>query len=78
MQPLRQPEAVERPHDGAAAGDAEHGPEHRFHRKPGEDLEPGFVAADQDLHQHDGEEDRERIVGAGFDFQRGTDLRPQP
>ena len=37
-----------------------------------------LVADQQDLDQHDGEEDRERIVGAGFDLERGADARPQP
>ena len=30
----------------------------------------GLLAGQQDFDQHDGEEDRERIVGAGFDLER--------
>ena len=32
----------------------------------------------QDFHQHEREKDRERIVGAGFDLDRGGDARAQP
>ena len=38
----------------------------------------GLAAEQDDLDQHDGQEDRERIVGAGFDLERGGDARPQP
>ncbi len=35
------------------------------------------VADQQNLHQQDGQEDRERIVDAGFDLERRADARPQ-
>ena len=37
-----------------------------------------LLAGEQDLDQHDGEEDRERIVDAGLDLERGADARAQP
>ncbi len=36
------------------------------------------VAQQQELDQHDGEKNRERIVAAGFHFQRRADARAQP
>ena len=59
--------------------DAEDGPEHRSRATNGEQCCARVCSpAEQDLDQDDGEKDRERIVDAGFDLERGADARPQP
>ena len=77
MHALRQGDPVERPHDQPAAGDTDDGAEHGFAAELHQDGSDARLAARDDLDQHDGEEDRERIVGAGFDFECGADARPQ-
>ena len=43
-----------------------------------EDGNPGLAAPQSDADQDDGEEDRERIVGRGFDLEGRPDPGPQP
>ena len=64
---------------GAPADDPDDGAEDGFAGERDDDVLPGVIAADQqEFDQHDGEEDRERIVDAGFDFQHRADAGPQP
>ncbi len=78
VQALRQREAVEHQSDDAAAGDADDAAEHRIAQEYHQRMRPALVADQQELHQQQREKDRERIVGAGFDFQRCAHARAQP
>jgi hypothetical protein len=78
VQPLRQIEPVEHQHHRAAAEVPDQPTEQRLPHQEDDDLGPGLAPHQQDLHQNDGEEDRDRIVDAGFDLQRGIDARSQP
>ncbi len=77
MQALRQRHAVERQHDEAAADHAHDCAKDRlageFHR----DMRQRAFAPRNEFDQHQGEEDREGIVGAGFRLQRRADARAQ-
>ena len=77
MQALRQGDRVERDDDEAAAEHADDGAEHRFQHELRQHV-AGRARADRDVfHQHEREEDREGIVGAGFGLQRRADARAQ-
>lgn len=78
MQALRQRHPVQRHHHDAAADHADHRAERGLADELDQHMQDrAFTARDQ-LDQHQGEEHRERIVGAGFDLQGRTDARPQP
>ena len=79
VQALRQRQAVEHQHDGAAADPADEAAEDRLLAQQRRAMSlHALVAEQQDLDQHDGEEDRERIVDAGLDLERRADARAQP
>ena len=52
--------------------------EDRLLGEHGRDMLPGAVADREEFDQQDGEQHRERIVAAGFDFERRADARAQP
>ena len=79
MQALRQIEAIEHPDHRAAAGIADDTADDRLPCQESRcELQPVLLAEQQNLHQHDGEEDGERVVGAGFDFEGRAHPRSQP
>ena len=78
MKSLRQGEPVEHDRHDAAAQNADDRTEDGLLGKRACDRRPRPVADQQDLDQHDGEEHGERIIGAGFDFERRADPRTQP
>ena len=78
VQALRQVEPVEHQHHAAAAGIADQGADQRLGDQERRDVVPGLAAVQDHLDQHDGEEDRERIVDPGLDLERRADARPQP
>ena len=78
VQALRQRHAVERDHDQPAADHADDGAEDRLAGEFQRDVRGRALPARDEFHQHQGEEDRKRIVGAGFSLQRRADPRAQP
>ena len=79
VQALRQLQPVEHQHHARPPSQPIRPPEHRLARPAARRCRlQRLVAEQQDLDQHDGQEDRERIVDAGFDLERGADARPQP
>ena len=65
MQPLRQFHAIEKRDDCDAADDSDHRTERRLTQQNQHDIDRRLVAIQQDFNQHQRQEDRERIVGAG-------------
>ena len=78
VQALRQRQPVEHQRDDPPAGDADDAAEHRIAHEGHQRMRPALVADQQDLDQQQRQEHRERIVGAGFHFQRGAHARAQP
>src|SRR5450830_1426734 len=78
MQSLRQSKPVEHQRDDPPAGDADDATQHGIAQEDHQHMRPGLVAGQQELHQQQRKKDRERIVGAGFDFQRRAHARAQP
>ena len=77
MQALRQRHAIERDHHRPPADDADDGAEPGLLKQLQQHMAGRRVADRDELDQHQGEEHRERIVAAGFRFQRRADPRPQ-
>jgi hypothetical protein len=78
VQALRERDPVERQHHQPSANDAEERAQKPFPRELDCDMRGRRVPARDVLDQHQREEDCERIVRAGFGFQRRADARPQP
>ncbi len=79
MQALRQLQAVEHQHHGAAAEPADDAADDRLLGQQDVAISPhDLLPGKQDFDQDDGEEDRERIVDAGLDLERRADARAQP
>ena len=77
VQALRQREPVEHEHDGPPAENADDGAEHGLLGQHRQHVSPRPFARRQILDQKDGEQDRERIVAAGFDLERSADAGAQ-
>ena len=77
MQALRQRHAIERQHHQTAADHADDGAEQAFARELQHNMRRRAFTDRNELDQHQGEKDRERIVGAGFGFQGCADTGAQ-
>ncbi len=71
-------EPADQPNDRQATERADDGAEPHMDDEAGDQVENQYLglgvgAGGDDLHQRDGEEDGDGIVGAGLDLQRGTD-----
>ena len=77
VQPLRQPQPVEHDHDGAPADDADDGAEHGLLGEHGEHVLPRAIADREEADEEQSEQNRKRIVAAGFDLEGGADARAQ-
>ena len=77
MQALRQGHPVERGHHDHAAEQADQGAEERLADELQHDMRRGVLSHRQPFDQHQRQEHRERIVGAGFDLERRADAGAQ-
>ena len=78
VQALRQRDAIERQYHQPAADETDDGTENGLAKEFEADMQGRALADRNQLDQHQGQEHRERIVGAGFNFKGGADARPQP
>ena len=77
VQPLRQRQPVEHDDDGPPAEHADDGAEHGLLGEHGEHVLPRAIVDREEADQEQGEQNRERIVAAGFDLEDGADARAQ-
>ena len=78
VQPLRQRDPVQGHDHQPAADQADDQPQHRLLKEFSQHMRGRTVTQGDQFDQHQGEEHRERVVGAGLDLQRRPDTRAQP